>query len=88
MSAEDRLLAATPILNFGHPSIEQLVAERGWKEGGKLLRPMTVLARSTISYAMKLPLGPAARLSSPAKCLADLLGRACCEVHDAAPFTE
>jgi len=25
MSAEDRLLAATPILNFGHPSIEQLV---------------------------------------------------------------
>ena len=31
MSAEDRLLAATPILNFGHPSIEQLVAERGWK---------------------------------------------------------
>ena len=31
MSAEDRLLAATPILNFGHPSIEQLVSERGWK---------------------------------------------------------
>ncbi len=28
MSAEDRLLAATPILNFGHPSIEQLVAEK------------------------------------------------------------
>ena len=31
MSADDRLLAATPILNFGHPSIERLVQDRGWK---------------------------------------------------------
>jgi len=31
MSAGDRLLAATPILNFNHPSITQLIEDRGWK---------------------------------------------------------
>ena len=31
MSADDRLLAATPILNFDHPSIAQLIEDRGWK---------------------------------------------------------
>lgn len=32
MNAEDRLLAATPILNFDHPSIVQLVNDRGWND--------------------------------------------------------
>ena len=31
MSADDPLLAATPILNFNHPSIAQLIEDRGWK---------------------------------------------------------
>ncbi len=31
MSADDRLLATTPILNFDHPSIAQLTEDRGWK---------------------------------------------------------
>lgn len=31
MSADDRLLAATPIMNFGHPSIARLVEDRGWE---------------------------------------------------------
>ncbi|MDU9006469.1 transglutaminase-like domain-containing protein [Sedimentitalea todarodis] len=31
MSANDRLLATTPILNFDHPSIAQLIEDRGWK---------------------------------------------------------
>jgi len=31
MSADDRLLAATPILNYDHPSIARLVEDRGWK---------------------------------------------------------
>lgn len=32
MSVDDQLLLATPILNFGHPSIAQLVEDRGWKD--------------------------------------------------------
>lgn len=31
MSADDRLLAATPILNYDRPSIARLVEDRGWK---------------------------------------------------------
>ena len=31
MTASDPLVAATPILNFDHPSIARLVEDKGWK---------------------------------------------------------
>ena len=52
MSADDPLLAATPILNFNHPSIAQLIEDRGWKALSQHDRIGAVydLARNEIAF--------------------------------------
>jgi transglutaminase-like putative cysteine protease len=56
MIADDRLLAATPILNFDHPSIARLVEDSGWKTLSKHDRVGAVydFVRNEIAFGYNL----------------------------------